>query len=120
MSIGATVKRFANEEILVRRFDGFRDAGRFEKREIEAFKIKANVQPASAAALERLPENYRSQGAFWIYPRTKVTLRTGAAATANDPGVVADEVTIKGLVYEIGAVDPWRRHTRYLAMKASQ
>jgi hypothetical protein len=121
MSIGSTVKRFANEKILVKRFDGFRDAGRFEKRETEAFEIKANIQPARAADLERLPENYRQQGAFWIYPKTNITLRTGSAATTpNEPGTVADEVTIDGVVYEIGAVDRWRRHTRYLAMRASQ
>lgn len=121
MSIGSTVKRFANETVPVRRFDGFYDSGRWEKRLAESFEIKANVQPAGAADLERLPENYRRQGGFWIWPRTNVELRTGEAArSANEPGVMADEVTIKGVQYEVGAVDGWRRHTRYLVARASQ
>lgn len=119
--IGNTVNRFANEEITARRFDGFWDSGRFEKRETEAFSFPANVQPARPADLERLPENYRQQGAFWIWPKTAVTLRTGSASkSGNEPGVVADEVTIGGVVYEVGAVDRWRQHTRYLVARATQ
>jgi hypothetical protein len=121
MSIAGTVTRFANETILVKRFDGFYDSGRWEKRLLESFEIRANLQPAGPSDLERLPENYRQQGAFWIYPKPTVDLRTGSAATSgNEPGELADEVTIDGVVYEIGAVDRWPRYKRYLAMRASQ
>jgi hypothetical protein len=121
MSIGNTVRRFANETITVRRFEGFNDSGRWVSREVERFEIKANVQPARGSDLERLPEGYRSQGAFWVYPKTSVVLRTGSAAlSANEPGTVADELVIDGVVYEVGSIDRWRRHRRYLAMRAQQ
>ena len=121
MSIGGTVGRFAKQSVSVKRFDGFYSSGRWKKREVEAFVIKAGVQPARPADLERLPETYRRQGAFWIYPKTSVALRTGSASKSqDDPGVMADEVTIDGVAYEIGAVEKWSRHTRYLAARHQQ
>ena len=120
MSIGATVKRFANQRITVFRFEGFWDSGRYVKTET-TFGIKANVQPARAADLQQLPENYRKQGAFWVRPAPSVELRTGSASTGEgDDGVVADELEIKGVRYLVVGVDDWRRHTGYLASRAQQ
>lgn len=121
MSIRGTVRRFANERLTVNRYSGFYDSGRYEKTLEETFTISANVQPAGPTDLQRLPENYRKQGAFWIWPKAGQTLRTGSApASGNSPGVVADEVEIDGVPYEVGGVDRWRRHTRYLVARAKQ
>lgn len=115
MSISATVNRFAGRRVTVRRYEGFYDSGRYEKRLTETFEIRANVQPAKPNDLQRLPENYRQQGAYWIYPHTDECLRTGSA-----PDTVADNVEFGGVTYEIGVVDGWDRHTRYLAARAQQ
>lgn len=121
MSIGGTVGRFAKQSVTVKRYEGFYSSGRWKKREVEAFVIKAGVQPASPADLQRMPENYRKQGAFRIFPKTSVTLRTGSASTSqDDPGVMADEVVIKGVVYEVAAVMDWPRHASYLAARHQQ
>ncbi len=121
MSIQNTVRRFSNQTIRVRKFDGFYDSGRFEKRQTETVEIRANVQPAGTTDLQRLPENYRRQGAYWVWPPATCVLRTGSASTSgNEPGVVADEVELNGVWYEVGAVEVWRRHARYLIARASQ
>lgn len=117
--IGQTVNRFANEAIKVIRYDGFYDAGRFERRLAVARTIKANVQPARPDDLDRLPENYRKQGAIEIF--TLELLRTGSASNdPNAPGVVADRVEFLGVEYEIATVERWRRHYRYIATRSDQ
>jgi hypothetical protein len=118
--IGTAVNRWANETAIVSRYTGYYDSGRFEKQLDSSFSVDVNIQPAAAADLERLPENYRRQGSFWIYPKTSVELRTGSAPVGNEPGVVADEVEINGIAYEVGAVDRWRQHQRYLVARAQQ
>lgn len=119
--IGNTVDRFANQAVQLVRYDGFYDAGRWESRQTETLEFKANVQPATGADLERLPENYRQQAAFWVYPRTSLELRTGAASgDPQTPGVVADRVILNGVEFEVATAEVWRQHRRYLVVRATQ
>jgi len=73
--------------------------GRYQPGSISTFEIEANIQPADAQKLERLPERLRSNDTRVAY--SPAELRTASAQDTETP----DRVVIDGDDYEVQAVD---------------
>lgn len=91
--------------------------GRYQPGSTSTFQIEANIQPADARQLERLPERLRSKDTRVAYSPTE--LRTASAQDTETP----DRVVINGDDYEVQAVD---RETdliddyRYILVRAQE
>lgn len=97
----------------VLRTEGFYDRGIYRKVKSETFFCKGNLQPASQAQVDRLPEGARRDGALTMY--TKAQLRT-----ADSPNTVADRVLYNGVEYEISGFEHWTSHSEYTLTKVAQ
>ena len=97
----------------VLRTEGFYDQGIYRKTKSDAFFCKGNLQPASQATVDRLPEGARRDGALTAY--SDVRLRT-----ADSPNTVADRVLYNGVEYEISGFEHWASHSEYVLTKVSQ
>ena len=97
----------------VLRSEGFFDRGIFKKLPAAPFFCKGNIQPASQATVERLPEGARRDGALTLF--TDLQLRT-----ADSPDTVADRIAYQGTVYEISGFEHWSSHSEYVLTKVSQ
>jgi len=102
-----------NQCYQLKRTTGFYERGVYIRAETDLTWQSGNVQPASQAAIERLPEGSRKDGAITIF--THADLRT--AASPND---VADRIVYQGVEYEVGGEEKWPSHSRYTCTKVGQ
>ena len=96
-----------------KRTEGFYERGIYQRNSSALSWHQGNIQPASKAQIERLPEGGRADGAITIY--TQSTHRTAAA-----PNDLADRVLYQGVEYEISAVEHWPAYNEYLCTKVGQ
>jgi hypothetical protein len=97
----------------LKRSNGFYEKGVYRRINSELSNHRGNIQPASKAQVERLPEGMRADGAISIF--TDLVMRT-----ADPPNQVADRVMVKGIEYEVGDVERWASYNEYVCAKVGQ
>ena len=97
----------------LKRTNGFYERGIYRRIDSETTWESGDVQPASQAAIERLPEGSRTDGAITVF--THARMRT--AASPND---VADRILYQGVEYEVSGEQIWPSDNVYTCTKVGQ
>lgn len=114
MSAGAAVNRRAVHCFIRIRAQGYYSNGVWRGTTPEESFCKGNVQPASQADIERLPQGARADGAVTVF--TTADLVT----TEGGQNEIADKIRHDGTLYEVSRVTHWPDFNRAVCAKVGQ